>query len=71
VDFKAILRWNMTPTDLEEWASFAPAEGENLPLEESYRVLLDPIMVQASPTLGATVIKVRHRIRLTSLFSCN
>ena len=71
VDFKSILRWNMTPTDLEEWAcSSFPTDSprEDPPLQQLYRVLLDPAMQAHSPLLGPTVLKVTSLLT-ASVFS--
>ena len=60
LDYKSILRWNLTPADLEDWASGVPEPSGDAKIEELFRVLLDTEMVERSPKLGYAVLQVMH-----------
>lgn len=60
IDYKSILRWRLTPADLEAWASWGSERGTlSLPLQDQYRMVMDPDMLNRSPKLGSVVLEVR------------
>ena len=62
VDFKALLRWSLTPADLEDLVAWAPKGGSSHSLQrvqDAYRVVMDPAMQVSSPLLAPAVLKVR------------
>ena len=64
MDFKALLRWSLTPADLEDLMAWAPRGGAPHSLQriqDAYRVVMDPAMQASSPLLGPAVLKVRRQ----------
>lgn len=68
LDYKSILRWNLTPADLEDWASGVPEPSGDAKIEELFRVLLDTNMVERSPKLGYAVLQVMRDLLSVCIF---
>lgn len=58
LDYKAILKWNLTAADLEDWASGVPEQASSARIEDLFTVIFEPKMVEKSPKLGSTVLQV-------------